>query len=159
MKSLRLPLILLLLLCSIATGCNRGDKSDNDDSSSSSGNRFKVSEIATHVDAGKPVINAIVTNTGSDIHTLTAVVQVLKNNVVIDTATGNLTFPANDGLRKLEKNQSAALEAVFNSIANHTQYDTRRITYTWKEDKNETHTSSASASSVTTITNTTQDEF
>jgi len=161
MKAIKLYLLLIIGACvlTVATGCNRSDKSDDNHSSSGS-TQLRVSDIATHIDQGKPVINAIVTNKGDSVHTLTAVVQVLKNNVVIDTATANLTFPVNDGAKRLEKNQSAALEAVFNNIANHSQYDSRKITYTWKEDKSEVHPSSLStATEKLTISRTQQDEF
>ncbi len=151
MKALRFPLILVMIALCIA-GCSRGDKNTSTDSTASTGNQFRISDIATHVDGGNPVINAIVTNKGDDIHNLAATVQVLKNNAVVDTATATLTFPVSDGNKKLEKNQSASLEAVFNVITSHAQYDTRRITYTWQEDKTETHASSVATSELETKT-------
>jgi hypothetical protein len=161
MKAIRFFQLLIISACilTVVTGCNRSDQTDTSTSSTDKP-QFSLSNIATHVDNGKPVINAIVTNTDETVHSLSAVVQVLKNNVVIDTATANLSFPINDGAKRLERNQSAALEAVFNNIANHNQYDSRRITYTWKEDNTEIHTSSSSkASEKITIIRTQQDEF
>jgi len=138
----KLLIVALGLTVLTAVGCDRGDKSSDSESPSSSiETRFTISEIVPHIESSKPVITAVITNTSTPIHGLSAIVSVIKNDTIIDTATANLTTTT------LQENQSTVLNATFNIIHSHSQYDSRRITYTWQEEHTESSQHSLSASS------------